>query len=93
LTVTTEATPTGLRMTVTAMSLVKDIVIQADRLDAAASVDRGLVTLVAGASAVFTITGEIGPDVPSGFPVVSSANDLVTGERNQRPHGGSPGRD
>lgn len=77
--VTAEAVPGGIRLTVTATSLVKDIVIQADRLDAAASVDRGLVTLAAGDSAVFTLTGDISGDVPTGFPVVSSANDLVAG--------------
>jgi beta-mannosidase len=77
LTVTTEAVEGGIRLTATATSLVKDLVIQADRLDAAASVDRGLVTLTAGSSAVFTIRGGVGGTVPTGFPVVCSVNDLV----------------
>ncbi|MBG6237324.1 beta-mannosidase [Mycetocola sp. CAN_C7] len=74
-----ETVPGGVRLTVTATSLVKDIVIQADRLDAAASVDRGLVTLPAGATAVFTITGDIRGAVLPAFPVLCSVNDLVTG--------------
>lgn len=79
LSVVTEAVPGGIRLTATATSLVKDLVIQADRLDAAASVDRGLVTLPAGSTAVFTLRGRIDGVVPTGFPVVCCVNDLVTG--------------
>lgn len=69
----------GATVTVRATSLVKDIVLQADRLHPGASVDRGLVTLVAGSSVVFTLTGDIDPAAVAGFPVLCSVNDLVTG--------------
>lgn len=68
----------GAALTLRATSLVKDIVLQVDRLHPAASVDRGLVTLPAGATAVFTITGDLPESLPTVFPMLCSVNDLVT---------------
>ena len=69
----------GATVTVRARSLVKDLILQADRLHPQASVDTGLVTLPAGSSVVFTITGDIDPNAVTGFPVLCSVNDLVSG--------------
>ncbi|WP_232529087.1 glycoside hydrolase family 2 protein [Mycetocola zhujimingii] len=82
--VTVEPVEGGVAITVRANSLVKDIVLQADRLHPQASVDRGLVTLAAGESAAFTVSGlpeSFSFDGASiaGFPVLCSVNDLVTG--------------
>ncbi|MDF2919899.1 MAG: beta-mannosidase, partial [Microbacterium sp.] len=63
---------------VTAGSLVKDLVLQVDRVDATARVDRGLVTLLPGESAAFTITAPAGID-PQAFTapgIIRSAGDL-----------------
>lgn len=83
LSVAAEGVGDGVRVTVTARSLVKDLVLQVDRLDPAARVDDGLVTIEAGESHAFTVTGvEEGAAERSawaGFPLLSSVNDLVTG--------------
>ena len=47
----------GYAVTVTAAALAKDLMLFPDRLDAAARVDTGLVTLLAGESHTFTVTG------------------------------------
>ncbi|MEU6407034.1 glycoside hydrolase family 2 protein [Streptomyces sp. NPDC046985] len=54
-----EATPVtgGARVTVTAHTMVRDLLLQADRLHPDARTDRGLVTLLPGESAVFDVTG------------------------------------
>lgn len=79
LSVSTEAVEGGVRVTVTAHSLVKDLVLQVDRVDRSARVDDGLVTIEAGGIHTFTVTGA--GDTPSwaGFPLLSSVNDLVAG--------------
>ncbi|WP_433163019.1 glycoside hydrolase family 2 protein [Kribbella sp. CA-247076] len=71
------ATETGYDVTVTATALAKDLALFPDRLDPAARVDSGLVTLSAGESHIFHVTAT---DVPSsvGVPVLRSANDLVS---------------
>jgi beta-mannosidase len=69
-------------VTVTARALVRDLSLQADRLAATASVDRGLVTLLPGQTATFQVSGvpaEAALDAVTGWPVLSSANDLVAG--------------
>ncbi|RUR03393.1 glycoside hydrolase family 2 protein [Labedella endophytica] len=73
------ATSSGATVTITASSLVKDLVLQVDRVDPSARVDDGLVTLEAGESRIFTVTGAVGDAAWSGFPLLSSVNDLVTG--------------
>lgn len=52
-----EPGPDATRVTVTAHSLLRDLLLQADRLHPEARVDRGLVTLLPGESAVFAVTG------------------------------------
>lgn len=72
------ATGAGYEVRVTAQALVKDLVLQVDRVDEGARVDRGLVTLLAGESATFAITAPAGLD-PQAFiapGVVRSAGDL-----------------
>nr|WSX75047.1 glycoside hydrolase family 2 protein [Streptomyces sp. NBC_00899] len=49
--------PGGVRVTVTARTLLRDLLLQADRLHPDARTDRGLVTLLPGESAEFTVTG------------------------------------
>jgi beta-mannosidase len=58
--VTTEAG--GARVSVTAHTLVRDLLLQADRLHPDARTDRGLVTLLPGETAEFTVTGWNGHD-------------------------------
>ncbi|WP_233712090.1 glycoside hydrolase family 2 protein [Kribbella turkmenica] len=74
---TVTATANGYDVTVTATALAKDLALFPDRLDPAARVDSGLVTLSAGESHTFHVTAT---DVPTsvGVPVLRSANDLVS---------------
>ena len=70
------------RITVTASALVKDLALQADRLNRGATADSGLVTLLPGESHTFVVdgtTGGVDPAVVGVFPVLCSVNDLVTG--------------
>jgi beta-mannosidase len=56
---TTEVTPEagGAKVTVTAHTLVRDLLLQADRLHPDARTDRGLVTLLPGESVEFAVSG------------------------------------
>ena len=73
------AEPGGYRVDVTARSLAKDVTLLVDRVDPDAVVDDALVTLPAGAGAVFhvrtTVTGAE-TDL-AGPPVLRCANDVV----------------
>lgn len=72
------AEPGVLGVTVHARSYLRDIVLQVDRVDPAATVDHGMVTLLAGESAVFRVSTHA-PDAPEQLvsaPVLSSANTL-----------------
>ncbi len=73
-------TPTsdGYDVTVTAAALAKDVSLFPDRLDPAARVDSGLVTLSAGESHTFHVTGAAAAPTSVGVPVLRSANDLVS---------------
>jgi beta-mannosidase len=72
-------TPTdnGYDVTVTAASLAKDLALFPDRLDPAARVDSGLITLSAGESHTFHVTAPAAPTTVD-VPVLRSANDLVS---------------
>lgn len=72
-------TDEGLVLTVTAANLVRDLVVLADKLDPKARVDKGLVTLLPGESASFTITsaGELDHEALSEARVLRSANQLL----------------
>ena len=71
-------TPDGHAVRVTARALVKDLCLFPDRLDPAARVDSGMITLVAGESHTFTVTGgELDTAALGGPPVLRAANDLT----------------
>jgi len=71
-------TPDGHAVRVTARALVKDLCLFPDRLDPAARVDSGMITLVAGESHTFTVTGgEFDAAALGGPPVLRAANDLT----------------
>ncbi|WFR65813.1 hypothetical protein P9139_11640 [Curtobacterium flaccumfaciens] len=55
-----ESTADGARVTVTATSYARDVSLFPDRVDARARVDEGLVSLLAGESIVFTVSGAPG---------------------------------
>lgn len=67
------------QVSVTAKALVKDLTIFPDRLDPAARIDSALVTLAAGESHTFTITGagELDEQQLTTRPVLRSVNDTV----------------
>ncbi|AYG03103.1 glycoside hydrolase family 2 protein [Gryllotalpicola protaetiae] len=79
-----ERTEGGYAVTVTARSYVRDVFLQVDRVDPAARVDRGLVTLLAGESARFEIASSAAVD-PSAFIaplVLRTANGLLAPAAN-----------
>jgi len=78
LTVSVSATEDGARVTVTATSYARDVSVFPDRVDPAARVDDGLVSLLPGESVTFTVTGAPGVDtVALGSPLVlRHAGDL-----------------
>ncbi|WP_152361541.1 glycoside hydrolase family 2 protein [Microlunatus speluncae] len=79
-TVTVSAAGGSQRVTVTAEALIKDLALFPDRLDPAARVDSGLVTLIAGQSHTFVITAPAPLDEAAltTIPVLRSVNDLIT---------------
>ena len=68
----------GYEVTVTARSYARDVFLQVDRVDSAAFADRGLVSLLAGETAVFRIASqaEVEPDAFLRAWVLNSANAL-----------------
>jgi beta-mannosidase len=76
---TVEPTADGYRVTVRAAALIKDMAIFPDRLDPAARVDSALITLRAGDSHTFVITGGgLDEAALTAAPVLRSVNDLIT---------------
>ncbi|WP_371405537.1 glycoside hydrolase family 2 protein [Kribbella sp. NBC_00662] len=75
-TVEVASTPDGYDVTVVATALAKDLAFFPDRLDPAARVDSCLITLSAGESHTFHVTGAKAPEW-AGVPVLRSANDLL----------------
>lgn len=73
-----ERTADGYRVKVTAEDLAVDVCLFPDRLDPAATVDCGMVSLLAGESAVFDVTmdGDVDPTEFTRAPVLRCANDL-----------------
>jgi beta-mannosidase len=71
----------GVRVTVTARTVLRDLTLFPDRLDPAAEVDRALVTLLPGESTTFTVRGATGLDATALIdrPVLRCVNDLVEG--------------
>jgi beta-mannosidase len=75
---TTERTADGWVVRVVANALVKDLCLFPDRLDAAARVDTGMVTLAAGESHTFVVTsGDLDAAALTRAPVLRAVNDLV----------------
>ncbi len=74
-----EAVDDGYLVHLLARSLVKDLVLQVDRLDPDASVDRSLLTLPAGATSVVHVRTQVTglQDRLTCSPVLRTANDLV----------------
>ncbi|MEV6929784.1 glycoside hydrolase family 2 protein [Dactylosporangium sp. NPDC051485] len=73
------ASPTadGVRLEVTAASLLRDLTVFPDRLDPAATVDEQLVTLLPGETAVFQVRGVCETDPAVWSTVLRTANDLI----------------
>ena len=78
----------GYRVEVTAASLVKDLVLLADKVAPDAEVDVQLVTLLRGESTSFTVTtaASLDPGALTAPRVLRSANQLVA--QSGRPLGG-----
>jgi beta-mannosidase len=76
---TVDPTADGLRVTVTARTILRDLTLFPDRLDAEATVDDALVTLLPGESAVFTVRTKapLDPAALTTAPVLRCVNDLV----------------
>ncbi|MGL5860605.1 MAG: glycoside hydrolase family 2 TIM barrel-domain containing protein, partial [Phycicoccus sp.] len=77
--VATEPVEGGLTLTVTAETMLRDLVVAADRVDPAAVVDDPLVTLLPGERHTFAIRTGAAPDDPRwrGAPVIRCVNDMV----------------
>jgi beta-mannosidase len=69
----------GVALRVTAESLLRDVTLLVDKVDPAASVDRALVTLLPGESAVFEVTTDAAPTLEqlTAREVLRTANQLV----------------
>lgn len=61
-------------ITVTAGTLVRDLLLQADRLDAHARTDHGRVTLLPGESTTWRVTGWAQPDAEAARAALYSVN-------------------
>ncbi|MFY1655220.1 glycoside hydrolase family 2 protein [Solwaraspora sp. WMMB762] len=74
-----EPTDGGLRVTVTARTVLRDLTLYPDRLDPAAEVDRALVTLLPGESTEFVVrTGvDLDPAALTSRPVLRCVNDII----------------
>jgi beta-mannosidase len=75
-----ERTADGWLVRVAASALVKDLCLFPDRLDPAARVDTGMVTLAAGESHTFVVTsGDLDATALTRAPVLRAVNDLTRG--------------
>jgi beta-mannosidase len=75
---TVEPADDGVQVTVTARTILRDVILFPDRLDPKATVDDALVTLLPGESAVFTVRSQIplDPDALTSRPVLRCVNDI-----------------
>jgi beta-mannosidase len=74
-----EPVPDGIRVVVTARTLLRDLILFPDRVDPAADVDDMLVTLLPGESTAFTVRGGAAAD-PARWtapPVLRGVNDIT----------------
>jgi beta-mannosidase len=89
---TVTATGDTAEVTVTARTLLRDLLLQADRLGPAATTDRGLVTLLPGESATFTVRGWQRPDPEDAAAALYTVNAAVNAAGNAVGAGaGQPG--
>lgn len=79
LSATTEQHALGASITITAHNFVRDLTLLIDKIDAAAKVDNGLVTLLPGESFTFEITGitDLDAGVVLASEIARSSNQLV----------------
>ncbi|MFC1415058.1 glycoside hydrolase family 2 protein [Streptacidiphilus cavernicola] len=63
-------------ITVTARTLLRDLLLRADRLDPAAATDRGRITLLPGEQAAFTVTGWDSPGIHAARRALRCVNGL-----------------
>nr|WP_155337613.1 glycoside hydrolase family 2 protein [Acrocarpospora corrugata] len=73
--VTTEPADGGLRVSITARTLVRELAIFPDRLDPDATIDDQLVTLLPGETATFHVTGDVDSDALTAYPVLRCVNE------------------
>jgi beta-mannosidase len=73
-----EPAPEGLRVIVTAGTILRDLILYPDRLDPASTVDEAMVTLLPGESATFTVstTAALDPALLTVPPVLRCVNDI-----------------
>jgi beta-mannosidase len=78
----------GVRVRITAHSLLRDLALFPDRLDPAAEIDDQLVTLLPGESATFLIGGvrRLEETALLTAPVLRCVNQIVAGGGHDRPH-------
>ncbi|WP_250034705.1 glycoside hydrolase family 2 protein [Paractinoplanes maris] len=84
LTVTVDAVPDGLDVTVRAGGLARDVLLQPDRLHPGATVDQGFVTLLPGEVTTFHVRGPAVPDAEL-IQAPWVLTDLATVLRHERP--------
>lgn len=72
-----DVTADGTKLTVTAGTILRDLCVFADRLDAAATVDDALITLLPGESHTFTVTGVADLTRAAQAPVLRCINDRL----------------
>jgi beta-mannosidase len=74
---TVEQVDHGLRVTVSARTILRDVTLFPDRLEPSATVDDALVNLLPGESAVFTVTtaAPLSPEALTTRPVLRCVND------------------
>lgn len=92
ITATASRIDTGYRVSVSARSYVRDIVLQVDRIDPRATVDDSLVTLLAGETAHFRVTSSVAGDPAEYLQalVLRHANGLLGPATVQRAVGHTP---
>ena len=76
--VTVAAGPTGSRVTVTAHTLVRDLLLRADTLHPGATTDHGLLTLLPGEQVTFTVQGWHGTDPTEVHRALRCVNQTVS---------------
>ncbi|SEG70033.1 beta-mannosidase [Actinacidiphila yanglinensis] len=72
-----DGTAPVVELTVTARTLLRDLLLQADRLDPAATADRGLITLLPGESATLTVRGWPDPTRKAAATALRTVNAAV----------------